>query len=458
MARTADFGDNRPMSILRPTRRLVVAGLASALAAPALVGRAAADDVVNPYDFGLSNESQGMDQSAAIQAAIDAAATSGKDVRLPSGEYLVRELTLPSKIRIIGSARGTYLDSFDGAPVFRIGTVSGIVLDGISFGGAVTEAHIILDGTETITLRDCAFGGGSVAISAWQASATIENCSFAELTDAAIHSVNSRGMLIRGNRISGCGNAGIRIWRDASGHDGSIVTGNIISRIDWTGGGNGQNGNGVNVYQADSVIVADNVISDCAFTAVRVNAGRNSQIRGNTCLNSGEVGIFSEFGFSGSVIANNIVDGAATGIDITNLDTGGHVATCTGNIVRNITAASAVNPDTRPVGIYAEAETVVASNTIENVPGVGIVAGNGTFLRNVVISDNVLYAVTIGIGVSVVRDPSPGAVSVTGNLIGGPLQHGIVGLEWETIASDDLARDAASYPHVTIANNTIART
>ena len=104
------------MSILRPTRRLVVAGLASALAAPALVGRAAADDVVNPYDFGLSNESQGMDQSAAIQAAIDAAATSGKDVRLPSGEYLVRELTLPSKIRIIGSARGTYLDSFDGAP------------------------------------------------------------------------------------------------------------------------------------------------------------------------------------------------------------------------------------------------------------------------------------------------------------------------------------------------------
>src|SRR5690606_25018125 len=143
--------------------------------------------------------------------------------------------------------------------------------------------------------------------------------------------------------------------RDEAGHDGSVVSGNTIERINWTAGGNGQNGNGVNVFRADDVIVADNVISDCAFTAVRVNAGRNTQVRGNTCLNSGEVAIFSEFGFSGSLIADNIIDGAATGIDITNLDSGGYLATCTGNIVRNIHPASAVNPDTRPVATYAEA-------------------------------------------------------------------------------------------------------
>ena len=212
----------------------------------------------------------------------------------------------------------------------------------------------------------------------------------------------------------------------------------------------------MNVFQADGVIVADNVISDCAFTAVRVNAGRNTQVRGNTCLRSGEVAIFSEFGFSGSVIADNIIDGAATGIDITNLDSGGYLATCTGNIVRNISPSSAVNPDTRPVGIYAEADTVVANNVIENVPGIGIAAGYGPFVRNVSVTGNVLTACTMGIGVTVVNDPKVGRVTVTGNTISGATGGGVVGLEWENVVSDDLARDAGKYAHVLVTDNAVA--
>jgi uncharacterized secreted repeat protein (TIGR03808 family) len=203
------------------------------------------------------------------------------------------------------------------------------------------------------------------------------------------------------------------------------------------------------------VIVSDNVISGCAFSAIRVNAGTNTQIRGNTCLGSGEVAIFSEFGFSGSVIADNIVDGAATGISITNLDSGGHLATCTGNIVRNITPASATNPDTRPVGIYAEADPVVANNTIEGVPGIGIVAGYGPYVRNVIVSDNVITGVETGIGVSVVQEQSPGPVRVSGNIIGKGAAHAIVGMEWERIVSDDLAADAGRYPNVTVSGNTV---
>ncbi len=441
----------------RLTRRQTLTGLASVLAAPAIVGRAIAQDSVNPYEFGLNNESQGIDQSAAIQAAIDAAAMSGKDVRLPSGEYLVQDLRLPANIRIIGSSRGTHLDSFNRGPVFRVGPAGGVVIDGISFGGAVDLAQIVLEESDNATIRDCSFSGPGVGIGARHASATIENCSFVEMGDAGIHSENSRGgMLIRGNRISGCGNAGIRIWRDEQGHDGSIVTGNIVGKIDWVGGGNGQNGNGVNVYQADSVIVADNVFTDCSFTAVRVNGGRNTQVRGNTCTNSGEVAIFSEFAFSGSVIADNIIEGAATGIDITNLDTGGYLATCTGNIVRNIFPKSAVNPDTVPVGIYAEADTVVANNVVENVPGVGIAAGYGPYVRNVSITGNVVTAANIGIGVTVVNDAKVGKVHVSDNLISGASIAGVAGLEWQNVVSDDLARDAARYPHVTVSDNTVA--
>lgn len=456
MADVAEIGNNRGMSITHLTRRHVIAGLGSVLAAPAIVGQARANESISPYDFGLRNDGSGLDQTAAMQQAIDQASLQGKDLRLPAGQYHVRDLQFPGSLRIVGSSWATQLVGYEDGTIARVGSGSGLLLEGVYFsGGNGEEPALLLDTCEDATIRNCSFEGGGVGIGARSAGATIEACRFERLGDAAIHSVNSRGLFIRGNRISECGNAGIRIWRDAAGHDGSIVTGNAIARINWTAGGNGQNGNGVNVYQADDVVVADNVISDCAFTAVRVNAGRNTQVRGNTCLASGEVAIFSEFGFSGSVIADNIIDGAATGIDITNLDSGGYLATCTGNIVRNITPASAVNPDTRPVGIYAEADTVVANNVVENVPGVGIAAGYGPFVRNVVVTDNVLAGCTMGIGVTVVDDPQVGRVSVRGNMISGATGGGIVGMEWQQVVSDDLARDAASYAHLTVSDNVV---
>jgi uncharacterized secreted repeat protein (TIGR03808 family) len=187
---------------------------------------------------------------------------------------------------------------------------------------------------------------------------------------------------------------------------------------------------------------------------VRINSGHDCQVRGNVCTGSGEVAIFAEFAFSGSVIADNVIDGAATGISITNLDHDGHLATCTGNIVRNIAPKSETNPDTRPVGIYAEADTVIDGNTVDTVPGAGIVAGYGPFVRNVVISDNVVTNSMIGIGVSVVQENSPGAVRVSGNLVSGA-QQAIVGFAWENVVSPDLTADAGRYPNVTVDGNTI---
>ncbi|MBI4922279.1 MAG: TIGR03808 family TAT-translocated repetitive protein [Devosia nanyangense] len=442
------------------SRRKALTGLGALLAYPALTRGAWADQFIDPFEFGLSGESQD-DQSAAMQAAIDAASLRAKDVLLPPGEYYVRDLELRGSMRLFGVPGGTHLVGWGGGPIGRLGSVSDLVLDGMSFSAGEgrpdgeNRGLLEFEDSTAVTIRNCMFTGAPICgLSVLRAGATIENCDFIGLGDAAIHSADSRGLMIRGNRISECGNAGVRIWRGESGPDGSIITGNRIAQIDWQGGGNGQTGNGVNVFQADDVIVADNVISGCAFSAIRVNAGNNTQIRGNTCLDSGEVAIFSEFGFSGSVIADNIVDGAATGISITNLDSGGHLATCTGNIVRNITAASAVNPDTRPVGIYAEADTVVANNTIEGVPGIGIVAGYGPYVRNVIVSDNVIIGVETGIGVSVVQEQSPGPVRVSGNIIGKGAAHAIVGMEWENIVSTDLAADAGRYPNVTVSGNT----
>ena len=78
--------------------------------------------------------------------------------------------------------------------------------------------------------------------------------------------------------------------------------------------GSGQNGNGVNVFRAGSVIVSNIRIADCAFSAIRSNSGSNCQMIGNSCARLGEVALYAAFAFEGAVIANNIVDKAAMGI------------------------------------------------------------------------------------------------------------------------------------------------
>ena len=433
--------------ITATTRRQVLAGIALlAAAAPAR-----AQTTLDATTLGLV-EGSDADQSDILQHALGRAADSGQVLRLPRGIIYAQGLDLPGNLIVEGVPGSTTIASISGGTIGSIHEHNALVLRDIAFTGRSTaegtQGLLSLEYADSITLERCAFRGApGIAVSIVDAAATIRDCEFDDIGDAAIHATDSRGLLISGNRIDGCGNAGIRIWRGESGPDGSIITANRIANIDWRGGGNGQNGNGINVYKADEVIIADNHIADCAFTAIRLNATNNSQVSGNTCLRSGEVAIFSEFEFSGSVIANNIVDGAATGISITNLDSGGQLAVCQGNIVRNITPASAVNPDTIPIGIFAEAETAITGNTVQGVPGVAIAAGYGTFLRNVLIAGNVISESDIGIGVSVVD--GAGRVHIGGNAITAR-QHVVVGLAWTDIVEADLAGNAERYPNVSL--------
>lgn len=386
------------------------------------------------------------DQTAALQAALESAA--GR-VSLPAGRFRVSGLRVPGNLIIEGVPGATWLVG-TGAMLGSITNQSNIVLRDIGFvGNSGGDPLFGVEAASAIRFERCVFrDNAGIALGLRQAAATISDCDFSGHGDAAIHAVDSAGLLISGNRIANCGNAGIRIWRSQSGPDGSILTQNRISGIDWRGGGNGQNGNGINVYLAGQVIVADNHIADCAFTAVRLNTTHNTIVTGNVCLRSGEVAIFSEFGFSGSIIADNLVDGAATGISITNLDTDGHLATCSGNIVRNIAPRSAVNPDTIPIGIFVEADVAVTGNVVTAVPGAAIAAGWGPYLRNVAITGNVVTESRIGIGVSVVEEA--GAVTLSGNLVSGATDGDIVGMRWTDIAEPDLIANAARYGHVSV--------
>lgn len=171
-------------------------------------------------------------------------------------------------------------------------------------------------------------------------------------------------------------NGGVLVHRYDKARDGTIVNGNRVQGIRADSGGTGQNGNGINVYKADNVIVANNVVSDCAFTAIRANSASDVQIIGNNCTASGETAIYSEFAFEGSIIANNIVNGAANGISIVNFDSGGRLGTCTGNIVRNLSVKGPYEA-TFGIGIAAEADTAITGNVVENAPTYGIQLGWG---------------------------------------------------------------------------------
>ena len=431
------------MQTMLANRRRVLAGLATFAAATPSTARA--QSILDAATLGVVADT-GQNQALPLQAALQQAATAGQTLRLPPGIIDLSGLDIPGNVVVEGVPGKTELRTLPDGTGISVYDRGSLVLRDIGFASGA--AALTIEASDDITLERCRFRGAEIGVAIMDAGVTVSDCNFTELGDAAIHSMNSRGLFITGNRIDYCGNAGIRIWRSENGSDGSIVSANRIANIDWRGGGNGENGNGINVFRADEVIVTDNHIADCAFSAIRLNSTNNSQVSGNVCLRSGEVAIFSEFAFSGSIIANNIIDSAATGISITNLDQGGQLAVCSGNIVRNITPSSLVNPDAMPIDIYAEAETAITGNTVQNVPGIAIMAGYGTFLRNVLISANIVYASNIGIGVSVVDEAGP--VRIADNMIYDPLDYAVVGLAWTEIVETDLIANARKYLNVAL--------
>lgn len=440
---------------MKQSRRTLLAALAAATVTPVVA------QSLDGSQMGITAD--GSDQSAALQDALLRAAAEGRPLFLPAGTYFVTNLLLPSDVMVEGVPGATVLAASASDPVARISGNTDVTLRGLTFaagtGGPVDGNGGLLEinASDNITIENCAFtGSASNGLTVRDAAASIVGCHFDGHAQAGIFSVDSRGLRISNNTIRDCGNGGILIWSSEVRRDGSIITGNSIERIDWKGGGNGQNGNGINIFRAAEVIVSNNHIADCAFTAVRLNASRDCQVSGNVCVNCGEVAIFSEFGFSGSVIANNLIDNAATGIAITNLDSGGSLAVCTGNIVRNISETSAVNPDTRGVGIFVEAETVVSANTVSTVAGFGIVAGFGPYRRNVVITSNTISAVTYGIGVSVVDEAPSGPVNVTNNQISQAASGNIVGMRWQDMVEPDLAANAGKYANVIVSGNQVS--
>jgi uncharacterized secreted repeat protein (TIGR03808 family) len=442
-------------------RRLLLGSLSSvALFAAPVRAATPKQQELDAAQFGvLPNGSE--DQSQRLQRAIDRAAQARAPLLLAPGLYRAGGLTLPAGSQLMGVrgkthlalTRGPSLLSVEGAEAI---TLTGLALDGNNLPLARDGGLINLTAARDLRVTDCTItNANGNAIRLFRSTGAVTGNTITGSADNALYCVDNSKLDIRANKIAKSGNGGIRVWQSVKRSDGSIVADNTIEDTDARAGGNGQNGNAVNVFRAADVIVRGNTIRGAAFSAVRGNAASNFQVIGNTCAGLGETAMYAEFDYENVTFLDNIIDDAANGISVTNFDVGGHGGRVAGNQVRNIgqrVLTMLTEGAGNGFGISIEADVTATGNVIENCAYAGLKLGFGPYLRNVTASANTIRRSPYGIVVSVV--PGAGRAAITSNRIEGATRGAIVGMEWHKAVSGDLAIGGAEhYPQLRLSGN-----
>jgi uncharacterized secreted repeat protein (TIGR03808 family) len=403
------------------------------------------------------------DQTRILQRAIDEAARAQVPLALPPGIYRTGMLRLQNGTQLVGVRGATRLVFNGGASMFQgegassVG-ITGITLDGGGIPLPTRRGLIHCLGGRDIRIIDCEMArSGGAGIWFEQVSGDVSGNIITSTASTAIVSFDAQGLIVSRNTIQGTNDNGIEILRTALGDDGTLVADNRIEDIKAGPGGSGQYGNAINAFRAGNVIVRGNRIRNCDYSAVRGNSASNIQITGNSVSDVREVALYSEFAFEGAVIANNTVDGAAFGVSVCNFNEGGRIAVVQGNIIRNLRPKRPIGTapdDDAGVGIYVEADSSVTGNVIENAPSFGIMAGWGKYLRDVVISGNVIRKAFVGIGVSVAS--GAGTALINANVISETPRGAVVGLDHARPVTSDLSADGAQrFAQVVIGTNSV---
>jgi uncharacterized secreted repeat protein (TIGR03808 family) len=392
-----------------------------------------------------------------LQNAIDKAQSGGDVVKIPPGVSYVSHLRISGNVRLVGAGTDSRLVGIGLGPVLTIERADRVAIENIAFDGGggkpggesgLIEARDVGD----FHCSDCAIERASgYGLRIERCGGSIERSFFRGLSESAIWSIDGVGLSIADNRVEDCGSNGIQVWRSAKGPDGTIIRGNRVERVRVDRGGNGPYGNAISAFRAEGVSCTGNIVRGAAFSAIRFNSSSNAVITGNNCSDIGETAIYVEFAFQGAVVSSNIVDGASTGVSVTNFDQGGRLAAVTGNVIRNLTRPLPQGGDIFGLGIHVEADTTVTGNAVDNAGFAGLRLGYGVGLRDVVAADNVLTDCGFGIAVSVA--PGAGGATIRDNRIARARRGAIVGMAWSAIASSDLVAEAAKYPLLAMSGN-----
>jgi uncharacterized secreted repeat protein (TIGR03808 family) len=177
-------------------------------------------------------------------------------------------------------------------------------------------------------------------------------------------------------------------------------------------------------------------------------------ISGNNISRTNEVALYVEFAFQGASVTGNVIEDAAFGISVTNLDVDGRLAVVDGNVLRRIKGSN-LHGGVEGVGIGVEAETVVSNNVIEDVSHVGLHLGWGDKGRNLSAVGNILRHCAIGISVSVAD--GFGETLIANNMIDGSTKASIAGFAWDKQMTGDLAKPDAKIPAIVKLSSNVIR-
>lgn len=453
-----------------PSRRSVMIGLGGLFATAGLPGglRLASAQTLAMAELrgGFDAAEAGIlpgaedDQSAKLQDLIDRAAAMGQPMFLAAGTYEVANLELRDGSRIVGVPGLTRLVYRGDGHLIAAQDIRRLSLSGLTFDGAnrwladYTEGLLSFRSVDDVVIEACEITGSrKCGIYLARCGGRIDTTRISGAAEAGIWAIEGKAFSIRNNQIFDCGNGGILVHRWTKGEDGSVITGNRVARIAATNGGTGQYGNGINIFRADNVLVSQNHVSDCAFSAIRANSASNVTISGNQAFRSGETAVYAEFEFEGALITGNIIDGAAIGISVANFDHGGRLSTVSNNIVRRIVKKGPYVPTISSFGfgISVEADTLVSGNLVEGAETAALAIGWGPYLRNVIVTDNILRDSPEGMRVSVVE--GAGKTVIRGNIVEGAGKGAILGYRWKERATEDLIGETGSVPHLSLAGN-----
>lgn len=438
------------------SRRTLLSAALSGTAALA-AGRSLAQTPTRPISsalgqWGLEASHFGLragapdDQSRQLQSALTEAAKRNAPLMVAPGRYRISQVVLPEGARLVGVPGATQFVAAQAGPMLvarriRRCTLEGLGLDGLDITASQRSGLVTLEEVLEASITGCEFANaGSVGLVLTRTAARIGQNRFRSMREAALFSLDSRGLAIEQNQVEDCGNNGIQLWRSQPGDDQSLIRGNRINRIRSDAGGDGPNGNGISLFKAGGVIIEGNTLRDCALTFIRNNSGSAVQILGNQGRRCGETALYSEFAFEGAIIANNLVEDCAQGANITNLDHGGRLSVFANNIIRN--AQRGFAPKGKElmggIGVHVEAEAAVTGNVIESASEIGISLGWSWGMRNLVCTGNMVRKTGIGVSVSLV--PKERNAVIASNIISEAKRGAIVGTEYGKAVTGDLTR------------------
>ena len=391
------------------------------------------------------------DHSSLLRGALAIAAARGEGLALGAGSFKCANLSLPSGTAITGVPGRTFLEAIGSAPIFIIEDATAISLHGLTFSSTLRAGNLVKAlRVKGLAVDACRFYGAARGLELEACAGRIANCDFSQQEQGALFSIDATGLRVTDNTVSDMANNGIQVWRSLAGEDGTIITGNRIERIAARDGGTGQNGNGISVFRAGNVVVANNRVTDCAFSAIRCNSGSGIQIIGNSVARCEEVALYAEFDFRGALISGNIVEDSAFGISIANYDVDGRLAVCNGNVIRNLRQGTG-DPTAQVGGIHCEADTMVSNNVIENARDFGIRLGWGK-CRNLTATANLVRGTRHGIEVSAAEGAT--SIMVANNVI--TAETAIIAMDHQNPASGDLLNSASEIPaHVFLSGNRV---